>query len=164
MNFFFYNKRKIIKTIDSWLQQTCREDKSHLFCVCRTFWTFEKGISKAFMPTLLEKRVESNVTPRSGSECRLSFADKLVAASYIPEDVSFPFFFCPPLSLQLYDSSSWLIHSLSEKVCSCRAVTTTDLGLPCLCTTVFLLLSLLIFHFIVQFRAALYISIFTKKF
>lgn len=57
------------------------------------------------MPTLLEKRVESNVTPRSGSECRLSFADKLVAASYIPEDVSIPFFFPPPPFL----TALWLI-------------------------------------------------------
>lgn len=112
------------------------------------------------MPTLLAKKVESNVTPRSGSECSLSFTDKLVAASYIPDDVSFPFF--PPLSLQLYDSSCCLIHSLSEKVCNCRAVTTTDLGLPCLCTTVFLLLSLFLFNFRVPCRTAFYISIFTK--
>lgn len=158
---FFYNKRRIIKSIDSWLQQMCQEDKSNLFYVCRTFWTFEKGICKAFMPTLLAKKVESNVTPRSSSEWSLSFTDKLVASSYIPEDVSFPFF--SPVCLQLYDSSSCLMHSLSEKVCNCRAVTKTDLGLPCLCTTVFLLLSLLIFNFIVQCRTALYISIFTKK-
>lgn len=88
----FYKKRRIIKTIDLWLQQMCREDKSNLFYVCRTFWIFEKGIYKAFRPTLLTKQMKSNVTPRSGSECSLSFTDKLVAATYIPEDISFPFF------------------------------------------------------------------------
>lgn len=68
-----------------------------------------------------------------------------------------------PLSLELYDSSSCLIHSLSEKVCNCRAVTTTDLGLPCLCRTMFLLLSLFIFNFTVQGKTAFYIYIYSQN-
>lgn len=139
----------------------CQGDKSHLFHVCRTFWKFEKGISKAFMSTLLAKKVSPNVTPRSGSKCSLISLINLQQQAISWRMFLFLSFF--PLSLQLYDSSSCLIHSLSEKVCNCRAVTTTDLGLPCLSTTVFLLLSLLIFNFIVQCRTALYTYIYIHK-
>lgn len=103
---FFNNKRRIIKTIDSWLQKRCWEDTSHLFSATQTFWTFKKGICKGLHAHFVGKESGIQCNTQVRLRMQLKFHWQACSSKLYPWWCFFSFFFPPFLT------ALWLIMLL----------------------------------------------------